>query len=1074
MLSMATPQKHKIYISSTYLDLLEVRSEIEQWLSGIFGSEFIIMETFGSDADPPDVYSVRRVGECDLFIGIYGHRYGSIDKNSGKSITELELDEAKSAFSSGVLKDILLYVIKRDSDWKSEYKETTPIAQAGLRRLKEKVGSHTYTIFNGREDLLFVVVRDVYKKLQEHFGAQPPRVRPFVLPPQSSLHQPIGMEFLTSEHRHYLVGRNQQIRQLLELLEREPMVLLLGDSGTGKTSLIHAGLIPAMNDHGYRPIYTRPLGLPCTDITRKIQASIFEGQPGGRGSLGSLLAEVAVAVEDRKLLLIIDQFEDILITRNNRETEMLVSELRSLRELASPSLCVLISYRADLEGRLGEFWQHISGSPQGLPRVYIAGIDRDAAWSGVKQVASALSVSIDLRPVEEKRVKDDLFAASTPLGVPDVYPPYIQMLIDHLWSSSSKGQSQYTIKNYQATGGMEGVIGGYLSRQLEYARDTEGHIRAVLISLVRSYGVKAQRSIDEIVSDTGITGRDCEIALEKLIDLRLVRHIDTLYEVSHDFIARKIAEAFIDSEEREFKRFRELLSTKAAAFQTTDALLTSQELLMLYKYRYRLIPNEGELHLLLLSWLQQIGPGLYWLLNADRAQLLNWLRAQETKEDLTDDEKISIVLLRRKFGDTALLTDDYSVFWGYQLSAEMRTLILEDASQVSNKLLMYGLRHRRNEVNNASKTAIALQIKNGDFDWIDTLRKSNSQSRRAAYYEMVLRNDVLIPQQTDGKNKAIKEFSLLKELIKTKKESEARQLFHQLSKMRTPNHILLFAKGLLQIKQGRIKQLLKEANRTSAKKAGPLLAAITKDISAQEFDSLLSEYEAWISREKDRFDTPSTCAKNSSLAAAILQAASYERLPRIRETIKRIALTPSSRDIVLALLKYGDLNDVKLVLDCIGESETKVDYWNHTELGTTVARQLENIATGIPQFLTEILGKKEFWEYMHSEERTDGSGKNLLPIKDRDNRSLYIRLAAYSMIGVAKEQDQEQLLALVSHQYGLIARTAAVRLVHLIKERALDLLSSQIDDLIQKGQSTSLAEALRAAELEVYDIVRLW
>jgi hypothetical protein len=34
------------------------------------------------------------------------------------------------------------------------------------------------------------------------------------------------------------------------------------------------------------------------------------------------------------------------------------------------------------------------------------------------------------------------------------------MLIDHIWSLSEKGHTQYTLKNYQAAGGMEGVIGG--------------------------------------------------------------------------------------------------------------------------------------------------------------------------------------------------------------------------------------------------------------------------------------------------------------------------------------------------------------------------------------------------------------------------------------------------------------------------------------------------------------------------------------------------------------------------------------------------------------------------------------
>ena len=81
----------KIFVSSTFVDLSAVRGEICKWLTGLFGAELIVMETFGSDAAPPEISSVRRVRECDLFVGIYAHRYGTINESSGKSITELEL-----------------------------------------------------------------------------------------------------------------------------------------------------------------------------------------------------------------------------------------------------------------------------------------------------------------------------------------------------------------------------------------------------------------------------------------------------------------------------------------------------------------------------------------------------------------------------------------------------------------------------------------------------------------------------------------------------------------------------------------------------------------------------------------------------------------------------------------------------------------------------------------------------------------------------------------------------------------------------------------------------------------------
>jgi len=84
----------KIFLSSTYIDLRNVRAEVIRWLGGIFGAPLIVMETSGSDAAPPNVLSVRRVRQCDMFIGIYGYRYGTVDPGTGESITELELDEA--------------------------------------------------------------------------------------------------------------------------------------------------------------------------------------------------------------------------------------------------------------------------------------------------------------------------------------------------------------------------------------------------------------------------------------------------------------------------------------------------------------------------------------------------------------------------------------------------------------------------------------------------------------------------------------------------------------------------------------------------------------------------------------------------------------------------------------------------------------------------------------------------------------------------------------------------------------------------------------------------------------------
>jgi hypothetical protein len=120
------PLHPKIFLSSTYVDLSGVRADIVRWLTGIFGASLVVMETSGSDVAPPNVISVRRVRRCDIFVGVYAHRYGTIDASTGESITELELDEARSANSAGVINDLLLYLIDPKSSWLSEFSDVTP------------------------------------------------------------------------------------------------------------------------------------------------------------------------------------------------------------------------------------------------------------------------------------------------------------------------------------------------------------------------------------------------------------------------------------------------------------------------------------------------------------------------------------------------------------------------------------------------------------------------------------------------------------------------------------------------------------------------------------------------------------------------------------------------------------------------------------------------------------------------------------------------------------------------------------------------------------------------------------
>lgn len=79
----------KIFVSSTYIDLLPHRKLVWQLLKN-YNAEITGMEEFGARTSAPLDTCIIYARECDIYIGIIGMRYGSVDKKSGKSFTQVE------------------------------------------------------------------------------------------------------------------------------------------------------------------------------------------------------------------------------------------------------------------------------------------------------------------------------------------------------------------------------------------------------------------------------------------------------------------------------------------------------------------------------------------------------------------------------------------------------------------------------------------------------------------------------------------------------------------------------------------------------------------------------------------------------------------------------------------------------------------------------------------------------------------------------------------------------------------------------------------------------------------------
>lgn len=193
--------------------------------------------------------------------------------------------------------------------------------------------------------------------------------------------------FETEEYRLFF-GREGQADELTARLSRSRFLAVVGTSGSGKSSLIRAGLMPALRGgmmkgagSGWRIAVMRPGGNPIGNLAAELAKKDVLSEAGlglsdeeaeavieatlRSGSLGILnVAREARLGEHEKLLVVVDQFEELFRFRAAQEGSVdeasafvkLLLEAAQQREL---SIYIVLTMRSDFLGDCAQF--------QGLP-----------------------------------------------------------------------------------------------------------------------------------------------------------------------------------------------------------------------------------------------------------------------------------------------------------------------------------------------------------------------------------------------------------------------------------------------------------------------------------------------------------------------------------------------------------------------------------------------------------------------------------------------------------------------------------------------------------------------------------
>ena len=253
-------------------------------------------------------------------------------------------------------------------------------------------------------------------------------------------------------------GREALIDDMIERIATNRLVTVVGPSGSGKSSVVRAGLIPALragslaDSREWLVTDMFPGSYPFEELEAALNR-VAAGAPGPM--LGELaqpngLLRVSKQIlpgDDSTLLVVIDQFEELFSTVRSEETRRLF--LDNLIAVASDErsrVRVVTTIRADFLDRPLDYAEFAEAIAEGI--VTVGPPTRDGLAQAVS--APARTVGLDLEPGLVGRIIGDVE------GQPGVLP-LLQYALTEMFAQ--RESSTLTIAGYEATGGVAGALG---------------------------------------------------------------------------------------------------------------------------------------------------------------------------------------------------------------------------------------------------------------------------------------------------------------------------------------------------------------------------------------------------------------------------------------------------------------------------------------------------------------------------------------------------------------------------------------------------------------------------------------
>lgn len=374
----------------------------------------------------------------------------------------------------------------------------------------------------------------------------------------------VGLQPFREEDYPYFFGRERDVRIISSNLLAQPLTVVYGASGVGKSSVLRAGVLPHLRTNKdavavYYNTWQREFFLK--DLTGQCCAALKGSDPDAQ-------LDELIGSGGRRLFLVLDQFEELLLYhRAGKVADEFDSVLARIVNRDDLAVNVVIGIREDSLSRFDQRYSIRIADLLGntLPLDHLT---KDAARRAIleplrvfneRQGLGPDGYSIEPELTDEilRQVQPQQFAATdddgrttapSASGHGRVETPFLQLVLRRLWEEENgAGSRKLRMETLRRIGGARQIVEKHVhdvlaSLPADHDREIAAWMFKFLVTPSRS---KIAQTTEDLIGYAEASEADVRRVLAWLSDKpesRILRRLETpeRYEIFHDVLAQPI------------------------------------------------------------------------------------------------------------------------------------------------------------------------------------------------------------------------------------------------------------------------------------------------------------------------------------------------------------------------------------------------------------------------------------------------------------------------------------------------------------------------------------------------------